>query len=299
MNSLSRVFDYSETYRGWQIIALTRSVGSAAAQALFKLPRVQMLEKDWTLIDAEWLREHNVVRAFIASHNGASAFANESLLLTAMLEAGVKYVVRISTTPANIGPATGVHYARTHWAIENLLSQPEFENLQWSSLQPNVFPATVLGSAVTWFQKYRETGKQEPSLTMFSADAPVALIDGGEVGKIAAILLTQEDIAPHNRARYRLNGPQDVTGRELVALVEGLAGVKIDEAHFQDMSFFDGLAKAGFPLNIVASLRNAAEPALDGRCSSEAMPTSKEIMGLAAPTVTPAKAFEAMLRDLK
>jgi hypothetical protein len=35
---------------------------------------------------------------------------------------------------------------RSHWTIETLLSQPEFKDLQWTSLRPNYFTATYLAS---------------------------------------------------------------------------------------------------------------------------------------------------------
>jgi hypothetical protein len=97
------------------------------------------MEKDWTHIDAEWLLQHNVARVFMAPHIEPSAFADESGLIVAMLDAGVEYYVRVSTTRPNISPSSRAMHPRSHWAIENLLAQLEFGKLKWTSLQPNLF----------------------------------------------------------------------------------------------------------------------------------------------------------------
>ena len=87
-----------------RILALTRSKDSAAAQKMAKTPSVEVAEKNWTEIDDRWLREHEVVRLFIASHNNISHFAEESQFFYFAIRAGVKYVVRISTTAHAVRP---------------------------------------------------------------------------------------------------------------------------------------------------------------------------------------------------
>ncbi|RMI89611.1 hypothetical protein CDV36_016653 [Fusarium kuroshium] len=87
-----------------KILALTRSSSGAAAQLLARLPNVELVEQNWVEITLAWLRQHNVERAFIASHNQPNQFAEESTFHLATLQAGVQYVVRISTTAANIRP---------------------------------------------------------------------------------------------------------------------------------------------------------------------------------------------------
>merc|ERR1712093_896697 len=53
----------------YRLLALTRSTGSAVAQTFSRLSNVTLEEKNWPEIDAAWLRERNVVKVFIASHN--------------------------------------------------------------------------------------------------------------------------------------------------------------------------------------------------------------------------------------
>ncbi|KAG1166506.1 hypothetical protein G6F35_018150 [Rhizopus arrhizus] len=73
----------------YRILGLTRSLNNPTSQKLAKLPLVEMQEKDWTTIDANWLKEQEVVKAYVAPHNLPEQFVDESALYVAMLQAGV------------------------------------------------------------------------------------------------------------------------------------------------------------------------------------------------------------------
>jgi uncharacterized protein YbjT (DUF2867 family) len=257
-----------------------------------------MQEKDWTTIDAAWLRSQEVVKVYIAPHNLPHQFVEESALHTALLHADVKYVVRVSTNVEYISPTNPVYYGRSHWAIENLLSQPEFKSLQWTSLQPNFFTASYLAAAADWIKAYQTTGKQETLALTPSADTAVAMIDPEDVGNIGAHLLALEDPTPHNHARYVLSGPEDVTGKDIVELVEQYAGVKIQKVEFKSTSWLDDLVKAGvFPEKVLPSILAGCEPLWQGKCSLAGTPTNNEIMELTPPKRTVAEALKAMLEE--
>ena len=85
-------------------------------------------------IDADWLKQHQVQRLYSACHNEATQFADESLLYNAVRDAGVEYAVKLSTTKESVSADNVVPYGRAHWAIEQMLSDPSFDSLQWSSL---------------------------------------------------------------------------------------------------------------------------------------------------------------------
>ena len=140
-----------------RIIALTRSATSPVAQQLAKLPGVEMVEQNWVEITSDWLREHEVVRAYIASHRTES-FCEESTFHVAALNTGVKYVVRISTTAANVHPDCKAYYSCAHRTIEALLGSPEFSGLQWTSLQANIFSQFFLATAAEFIKQYPLTG---------------------------------------------------------------------------------------------------------------------------------------------
>lgn len=264
-----------------EIIALTRDTNGTSAKKLASAhPSLKMIAQDWTMIDAKWLEEHEVERLFIASHNGVSHFTDESLFLNAALRAGVKYVVRISTTVTNIGPDTKVFYARNHWAVETMLETPEFEAMQWSSLQPNGFISLVTPALTGWLENYRKTGKKDTLRLMVDDEHPIALIDSQEIGAVAAHLLVQEDTSKHNKRKYCLVGPTDFTGKEAVALLEKHAGTDVPEVVYRDTSFVDYAKSAGTPANVLESLRLAPASGYDGGASTKTTPTSPEVLEL-------------------
>lgn len=285
----------SQDYR---IVGLTRSLASAASKQLATLPNVEMLEKDWTTIDADWLRSEGIVRAYVAPHNLPHQFVDESALYIALLNAGVKYVVKVSTNVKYIGPTNPVFYGRTHWAIEQLLSQPEFDSMQWTSLQPNFFTASLLPAAVHWIKSYRATGKQELLAIVSAANAPVAMIDPDDIGDIGAHLLSLNDPTPHNHAKYVLSGPEDATGKQIVEVVEQLAGTKVQEVEFESTTWLNDLVKQGYyPENTLPSILAGLQPIWQGTSSLAGTPTSKAILEIAPPRRTFADAIKAMLDE--
>ncbi|KAM0664277.1 hypothetical protein ACQRIU_006860 [Beauveria bassiana] len=230
------------TFANYRILALTRSSSGAAAQQLAQLPGVE--------------------------------FARESTFHLAALHAGVEYVVRISTTAANMRPDCPAYYARAHWAVEALLSSPEFGRLRWISLQPNIFA----------------------QLALMPADAPIGIIDSDDVGILAAHLLVAEDVAPHNKAKYVLNGPENISGRQIVAMAEEYLGTKVDTVAYKDTSFIEDMAaQSNESRNVILSIKHAADTVWEGKCAIDT--TSKDIFSVAAPKRTPAQVFKTLLGD--
>ena len=298
--TLPRLLKTNKALSEHRILALTRSLDSPSAKKLATLPGVEIVEKNWVETTPEWLRENEVVRAFIASHNNPNQFAEETTFHVAALEANVKYVVRISTTAAAVRPNSRAYYQRAHWAIEALLSTPEFESMQWTSLQLNIFSQYYLAPAIEFIQRYRQTGKQGTLRLMGSEGGPVGIIDPDDVGTFAAHLLAAEDPAVHNRAKYILNGPEDITGVQFVEMVEQHTGTKVEHCIFRDVSFLDSyyehnFAKTGESKNVILSLKRALGPVWDGKCTSST--TSKEVLEIAAPRHTPINVLNSMLGE--
>jgi uncharacterized protein YbjT (DUF2867 family) len=294
VETLSNLIKSSPNFSSYRILAMTRSSNGSAAKALAKLPHVEIIEYTWSEITSDWLREHNVARAFIASHNEPNQFAEESTFHLAALSAGVKYVVRISTTAANVRPDCAAYYPRTHWAIEAMLDTPEFGDMHWTSLQPNVFTTLWLSAAAELIKTVRNGGKQHTLRLMASADAPVGVIDPHEVGVFAAHLLLQDNTSAHNKRRYVLNGPGDITGNEIVAMAEKHISAKIQDVKFKDVSFIDDMvAASNQSKNVIGSIKRAPETAWDGLAKAET--TSKEVLELAAPKRTPADIMAMLL----
>ncbi|KAI0108588.1 hypothetical protein GGR51DRAFT_514309 [Nemania sp. FL0031] len=296
VETLSKLVETHSAISGYRIIALTRSSNGEAAQKLARLPSVEVIEKNWIEITPEWLRENDVVRAFVASQPQSSQFTEESTFLVAALNAGVEYVVRISTTARNVRPDSLAFYPRSHWALETLLSTPEFERLQWTSLQPNAFSQLWLKSAAELINNYRKTGKQDTLRILGPADVPVGIIDPLDIGILAAVLLAQQDPSPHNKAKYVLNGPEEVTGNQIVKMVEEYIGTKVENVIFNDMSFVDAWAAASpEPKNIILSIKHSLEGLRKGQRST--FTTSKQVLELAAPKRAPAEVLKNMLEE--
>ncbi|AEO62333.1 uncharacterized protein THITE_2083863 [Thermothielavioides terrestris NRRL 8126] len=298
VDTLPALLQASSTLSDHRIIALTRSLQSPAAQRLARVPGVQVLEHDWADITADWLRQHGVVRAFIASHNQPDQFAAESGFHLAALQAGVRYVVRISTAAANVRPDCATYYARTHWAVETLLGAPEFAALQWTSLRPNLFANFALMTAAGLVKQFRQTGKQEQPLRLLLTEhAPIGIVDPWEVGVVAAHLLAQEDPSTHNRARYVVSGPEDITGAGIVQLVEQHIGTRVESVKFGDSSAILEAAVAAAPQwkSLIMTMKDGLK--VEGKGKWEADTTSKEVLELAAPKRTPADVLKALLED--
>lgn len=296
VETLSQLLHTNPSLSGYRILALTRSLKSSTSQQLASLPGVEVIEQNWVEITSDWLREREVARVFIAPHNQPNQFAEESTFHLAALRADVQYVVRISTTTANVRPDCDAYYPRQHWAIETMLESSAFEKMQWTSLQPNVFSSFYMSPAAELIKNVRSGGKQGTLSLIANADTPVGIIDANDVGIVAAHLLMQDDTTVHNKAKYTINGPEDITGNQIVAMVEEHIGAKVEHVKFADMSFVEAFVVSSpqESNNVIGSIRYAAQAVWDGLCKADT--TSKEVLELAAPSKTPADALEMLLR---
>ncbi|KAF2652498.1 NAD(P)-binding protein [Lophiostoma macrostomum CBS 122681] len=296
VETLSKLLKSSKSFSNHRILALTRSQSSPAAQKLAQLPHVEVAEQNWVEITPDWLREQSVVRAFIAPHLQPNQFAEESTFHVAALQAGVQYVVRISTAAPNVRPDYTAYYPRSHWAIEAMLGTPEFARLQWTSLQPNGFAPFILMGAAELIKQYRKTGTQGTLSLLLAKDAPVALIDPDDVGTFAAHLLLAEDTAPHNKAKYVLNGPEDISGEQIVELVEKRIGAKVENVVYKDMSFVDQMVAASQESkNVISSIKTAGVTMWEGKCTAST--TSQAVLEIAAPKRTPEDVLKSLLDE--
>ncbi|KAJ1024725.1 hypothetical protein NDA16_002765 [Ustilago loliicola] len=295
VETLSKLFKSQSDFADYRILATTRSSKGSAAKALSRLDQVEVIEKSWSNITPQWLSEHEVKRAFIASHNEPAHFAEESGFYLAALHAGLNYVVRISTTAANVRPDCKAYYPRSHWAIEAMLSSPEFDGLQWTSLQPNVFSQSILAPAVVLINKSKDSGKQEKLGLMISQDDNVGIVDSNDVGVFAAHLLVTRDVSKHNKAKYVLNGPENITGREVVAMVEQAIGSKVEHVSFGDMSWLPAAASQSPTPSLIMSIQHALDTAHQGKCAIDT--TSKEVFDIAPPQTTPWQTLQTLLTN--
>jgi len=188
---------------------------------------------------------------------------------------------------AVIGPASPVYYGRTHWAIERMLAEPDFAGLKWTSLRPNLFSTMFLNTAAEAVKAYRSKGELGPLKMLFSEDVGIAAIDPDDIGVAAGKLLALADPAPHASQIYTLNGPEDITGKAVVAEVERLTGAQVTDITYKDQSWLDNLAAWGTPPKTIPSMRVASDGLHKGVASLDrVLPTSQAILDLAPPKRT-------------
>lgn len=296
VETLPTLLKNSPSLSNHRILCLTRSAQSDAAQKLSKIPGVELAEQNWVNITASWLRDHNVQRVFMASHNFPVQFAEESQFYVNCLRAGVEYVVRISTTANAVRSDSIAYYQRAHWAIEALLDSPAFEKLGWSSLQPHIFLPMALAPAAEFIKEYKKTGKQTKLSLFVNESMPVGLIDPDDVGRAAAHLIASDDISPHNRKRLVLNGPEKITGGQVVELVQKHIGAKVEEVVWNDSSMIEQMAEQSPEnKNIILSVKDAATEYWES--GIEDAPTSKEILEVCPPKRTAAEVLEELLQQ--
>ncbi|KAK6222273.1 hypothetical protein LQW54_000973 [Pestalotiopsis sp. IQ-011] len=212
-----------------------------------------------------------------------------------MLNAGVKYVVKVSTMLEFLGPASPVFYGRTHWAIKEMLSQPEFGGMRWTSLQPTVFTSAFLYPAAHWVKNYRATGGRGPLQLMVAAGAPVSLIDPDDVDRAGAALLALEDVSQHDKGRYVLRGADDITGRDIAKMVEEYSETQVPHTEFKATGMLDAML-GDYPASAPASIAAGCESVWEGKCTTTGVPTAPGIAKLAPPQITAKEAFESLLK---
>lgn len=300
VETLSQLVGTSKAFTGYKILALTRDKNGATAKRFAKLPHVQVVEKNYMDVTADWLREQEVKRSFLAPQAGPSHFAEESEFNVALLNAGVEYHVRIATAPMNLRSNNPAYYTRTHWALEQQLSAPEFELLQWTSIRPNLFMQDYLKNAVEFVKKFRETGEQGILKLAIAEDMPFPVIHPGDVGVVVAHLLLSENPAMYNKGRYTLNGPEDTIGADTVKLVEQIIGTKVKEVHYKDnASIFESTVEAaiafGFPRNLMSKIYTSFDGALHGEWKD--WPTSEPLAKLGIPQQKVAEVFNTLLQS--
>ncbi|KAL4974631.1 hypothetical protein BDW66DRAFT_152665 [Aspergillus desertorum] len=112
--------------------------------------------------------------------------------------------------------------------------------------------------------------------------------------------LDDEHLALHNRRKYVLNGPEDITGRQIVDMVEGHTGLGVKDVSYRDMSFVDAyyesmFAGRGEPKNVILSIKHAPGTMWNGLCTTST--TSEEVLRLAAPKRTPAQVLGDLIGE--
>ncbi len=142
-------------------------------------------------------------------------FAQETAAIDAARDAGVRRIVKLSASDANI--RSTVPWARTHARIDHHLRA---SGVEWTILKPTAFMQNFL-----WFKDAIAKG----FLPQVAGSGSVSWVDTRDVARVAATVLTQEG---HARATYFLTGPETL---DMKAAAQRLAEVVGHRVRYLDL----------------------------------------------------------------
>lgn len=154
-------------------------------------------------------------------------------VIRAVRRSGVR-IVKLSGTASAIRP-DGPHVCRQHWEIEQVLracGQP------FSILRPNSFMQSLIGRNLV--PTIRASGIVPNPL----GTAGLSLIDAGDVGRVAAAVLTEDRWAGHT---LTLTGPEPVSYARIAELVTAVRGEVVTAVDVSPADVRKSLTARGVP----------------------------------------------------
>ena len=208
----------------------TGNVGGAAAQALVaKQIEFRVLVRDAAKLPAT-VRDHADVRvgdltrhedlmnglagvrkALLVTPNGEQQADIEAAFVDAAVQCGVKELVKVSSMEAAPDAVSAIPLA--HYQTEQRIRA---SNLGWTLLRPNFFMQNLL--------LYAAAVRATSTLPLPLGRARVAMIDARDVGRAAAIALTE---AGHEHRCYELSGPDLTDFHQVAHILSRKTGAEI------------------------------------------------------------------------
>jgi uncharacterized protein YbjT (DUF2867 family) len=149
-----------------------------------------------------------------------------------------------------------------------------------------------MAPALELIKEHKKTGMQGPLSMIMDTNPPNAVIDSYDVGVFAAHLLASEQTEKHNKAKYVLTGPEDVTGEQIVKLVEGYLGEPVKDVKYKDFSVIDAWAESMPEQGTLIKAVRRGGGAIWGGSALETR--SKEVPGI----YTPSRTVEQVLKEM-
>jgi uncharacterized protein YbjT (DUF2867 family) len=153
-----------------------------------------------------------------------------------------------------------------------------------------------MAPALEFIREYRKTGKQGPLSMIMDTNSPNAVIDAYDVGVFAAHLLASEQTEKHNKAKYVLTGSENVTGEQIVKLVERYLGEPVKDVRYKDFSFLDAWADSMPEQKTLLKAIGRAGSAIWGGSALETR--SKEVSEIYTPSRTVEQVLKEMVEGL-
>jgi uncharacterized protein YbjT (DUF2867 family) len=135
-----------------------------------------------------------VESVFVVTGHNPQMGEQQNNVIDAALQAGVKYLVRLSAGRAVATADSPTAVGRAHHTVDERLRNSK---IGWVILRPGLFMQNVLGQAAAI--------KSDSKIAMpYAKDFPLALIDVRDTGAVAARILV--DPAPHAGKSYEFTG---------------------------------------------------------------------------------------------
>eukprot|EP01112_Ceratiomyxa_fruticulosa_P015893 TRINITY_DN4748_c0_g1_i1.p1 TRINITY_DN4748_c0_g1~~TRINITY_DN4748_c0_g1_i1.p1 ORF type:complete len:276 (-),score=62.38 TRINITY_DN4748_c0_g1_i1:128-955(-) len=186
---------------GHTVIAITRDPNGKSAKKLTQLKGV--IAKT-----SEEAFNEPIDRAYLCMHNFRDQFVDETNFIINAKNAGVKYIVKLSTYDKWMTVYGSPYYARNHLAVEFFL---ENGDIPFTCLRANLF-CNWLGFDI---ESVAKTGQFKSVL----GSSDIAVIDPHDIGKAAATLLSLEDPSAHFGKKYMLTGPENVNDKVIAHIL--------------------------------------------------------------------------------
>jgi hypothetical protein len=153
-----------------------------------------------------------------------------------------------------------------------------------------------MAPALELIKEHKKTGKQGPLSMIMDTNSPNAVIDSYDFGLFAAHLLASEQTEKHNKAKYVLTGPEDVTGEQIVKLVEGYLGEPVKDVKYKDFSVIDAWAESLPEQRTLIKAIGRGGGAIWGGSALETR--SKEVPGIYTPSRTVEQVLKGMVEGI-
>ena len=205
-----------------------------------------------------------VTSVFIVTGHNPQMVEQQNNVLDAALQAGVKYLVRVSGNRLLITPDSDSVIGRGHYAIEERLRA---SGIQWVILRPGLFMQNTFAAAPS----IKNDGKiAQP----YAADLPLAFIDVRDTGAVGAHVLV--DPAPHVGKIYEFTGVRSNYG-EFAEVFSQVLGRKITYVPLSVEQNMEAMKARGMPDWLITHLATVGKLAANGAFSAEKTEPIREI----------------------
>ena len=173
----------------------------------------------------------------------------DRLLIEEAKQAGVRRVVKISSTAVRLGTKSGI--GRLHREKEQFVEE---SGIPWTFLRPGAF----MSNALQWVPTIKTQGK----VFNPSGDGKFAPISPHDIAAVAAVALTTDG---HEGKAYELTGSELMSTRDQVRILSQVLGKPVECVDIPISAAAERMRAAGWPETLVEGMTDVWSRLLDGR----------------------------------